>query len=219
MGTSALVIFVRFPQVGKVKSRLAWTLGPEKAAVFYQLCSQRIIRELDRVPGEVEKYLSCADDSDRDEIQSWIGFLFRLIPQGEGDLGQRLERSFRYLLQKGYRKAIIMASDVPDLSTEIMNDAVSALDDHDLVIGPCHDGGYYLIGVKKRHGELFRGISWSTDKVLEQTLSIAGEQGLSVSSLITLRDIDTGEDLEEWVRASAGDDNPILEYARAVLPG
>jgi glycosyltransferase A (GT-A) superfamily protein (DUF2064 family) len=94
---------------------------------------------------------------------------------------------------------------------------VSVLDNHDLVIGPCSDGGYYLIGMKKTHVELFRGISWSTDKVLEQTLTIAGEQQLSVSSLLTLRDIDTGDDLIEWVRASAGINSPVLEYARAVL--
>jgi glycosyltransferase A (GT-A) superfamily protein (DUF2064 family) len=98
-----------------------------------------------------------------------------------------------------------------------MNDAVSALDNYDMVIGPCNDGGYYLIGMKKPHGELFEGISWSTNKVLEQTLAIAGKQGLSVFSLITLRDIDTGDDLKEWVRSSEGINNPILEYARAVL--
>jgi rSAM/selenodomain-associated transferase 1 len=169
------------------------------------------------VSGEAKKCLSYSDNSDKDEIQHWIGSRFRLIPQVEGDLGQRLERSVRSLLKRSSGKAIIMASDVPDLSAEIMNNAVSALDNHDLVIGPCNDGGYYLIGMKKPHGELFEGISWSTNKVLEQTLAIAGKQGLSVFSLITLRDIDTGDDLEEWVRSSEGINNPILEYARAVL--
>ena len=218
-GSTALVIFIRFPHPGKVKSRLARTLGAENATVFYQLCAQQIARELDRVPGEVKKYLSYSDNSDKDDIRHWVGSRFRLIPQAEGDLGQRLEQSFRSFLEGVSGKAIIMASDVPDLSTDIMNDAVSALDNHDLVIGPCNDGGYYLIGMKQPHGELFKGISWSTDKVLEQTLTIAGEQGLSVFSLITLRDIDTGDDLEELVRSSEGINNPILEYARAVLPG
>jgi rSAM/selenodomain-associated transferase 1 len=217
MGTTALIIFIRFPCPGKVKARLARTLGSEKAAVFYQLCAQQIVGELDRVPGEVKKYLSYSDKSDKDELQYWIGYRFRLIPQAEGDLGQRLEQSFRSFLEGVSGKAIIMASDVPDLSKDIINDAVSALDNHDLVIGPCNDGGYYLIGMKKPHGELFEGISWSTNKVLEQTLAIAGKQGLSVFSLITLRDIDTGDDLEEWVRSSEGINNPILEYARAVL--
>jgi rSAM/selenodomain-associated transferase 1 len=175
------------------------------------------VGELDQVPGEVVKYLSYADDSDRDEISHWIGLPFTLIPQSEGDLGQRLEQSFQYLLQEGFGKAIIMASDVPDLSKDIMNDALSALDNHDIVIGPCDDGGYYLVGMKKPHGELFKGISWSTDKVLEQTLNIAGKQGHSVFNLITLRDIDTWEDLKEWVRASEGTSNSILEYARTVL--
>lgn len=217
MSVTAFVIFIRFPHRGKVKSRLARTLGAEKATVFYRLCVQQIVGELDRVSGEAKKCLSYSDNSDKDEIQHWIGSRFRLIPQVEGDLGQRLERSVRRLLKGSSGKAIIMASDVPDLSAEIMNNAVSALDNHDLVIGPCNDGGYYLIGMKKPHGELFEGISWSTNKVLEQTLAIAGKQGLSVFSLITLRDIDTGDDLEEWVRSSEGINNPILEYARAVL--
>jgi rSAM/selenodomain-associated transferase 1 len=194
-------------------------LGPEEAAVFYQLCAEHTARELDRLPGEVNKYLSYSDSSDEDEIRHWVGSRFRLVSQAEGDLGQRLEQSFRSLLEGVAGKAIVMASDVPDLSKDIMNDAVNALDNHDLVIGPCHDGGYYLIGMKELHGELFKGISWSTDKVLEQTLMIAGEQGLSVFSLISLRDIDTGDHLNEWVRSSEGIDNPILEYARAVLPG
>jgi rSAM/selenodomain-associated transferase 1 len=217
MGTTALGIFIRFPHLGKVKSRLACTLGPEKATVFYQLCGQQIARELDRLPLELAKYLFYADGSDKDEIRDWISFPFRLIPQPKGDLGQRLEQSFRSFLDGVPGKAIIMASDVPDLSKDIMNDAVSALDNYDMVIGPCNDGGYYLIGMKKPHGELFEGISWSTNKVLEQTLAIAGKQGLSVFSLITLRDIDTGDDLKEWVRSSEGINNPILEYARSVL--
>ena len=217
MGTTALVIFIRFPHSGKVKSRLARTLGPEKAAVFYRLCAQQIAWELEQVSGEVKKYLSYSDNSDEDEIRHWIGSRFRLIPQAEGDLGQRLEQSFRGLLKGVCGKAIIMASDVPDLSTGIINDAVSVLDNHDLVVGPCNDGGYYLIGMKKPHSELFKGISWSTDKVLEQTLTIAGEQGLRVVSLITLRDIDTGHDLKEWVKESAGISNSILEYAKTAL--
>ena len=217
MGTTALIIFVRLPHPGKVKSRLAWTLGPEKAAAFYQLCAQQIARELEQVPGEVKKYLAYSDNSDEDEIRHWIGSRFRLVLQAEGGLGERLEQSFRDFLRGGFGKAIIMASDVPDLSARVMNDAVNVLDNHDLVIGPCNDGGYYLIGMKKPHGELFKGITWSTDKVFEQTLTIAGQLGLSIFSLNTLRDIDTGDDLKEWVRAAVGISNPILEYAKTVL--
>jgi rSAM/selenodomain-associated transferase 1 len=194
-------------------------LGPEKATVFYKLCAQKIAHELDRLPGEVNKYLSYSDNGDKDEIRHWVGSGFRLIPQAEGDLGQRLEQSLRSFLEGVPGKTIIMASDVPDLSMEIMNDAMRALDNHDVVIGPCNDGGYYLIGMKKPHSELFKGIAWSTDKVFEQTLMVAREQGLSVFNLITLRDIDTGDDLIEWVRSSEGINNPILEYARTMLPG
>jgi hypothetical protein len=106
-----------------------------------------------------------------------------------------------------------MASDVPDLSVKIINEAVNSLADYNIVIGPSLDGGYYLLGMKELHGELFRDISWSTGKVLKQTEDIAGRLGLTVKRLPALRDIDTGDDLESWVKAAdAG--NPVLEYLR-----
>jgi rSAM/selenodomain-associated transferase 1 len=192
-------------------------VGQEKASAFYQLCAQQIADELDQMKGEVDKYMSYSEKGDRDEIKQWVGSRFGLIPQAAGDLGYRLDQSFRSLLGEVSGKVIIMASDVPDLSKNIMNDAVRALDNHDIVIGPCNDGGYYLIGMKKPHSELFKEISWSTDKVLGQTLAIGSKLELSVSTLITLRDIDTGDDLAEWVRASEGINNPVLKYARAML--
>jgi rSAM/selenodomain-associated transferase 1 len=216
-GPTSLVIFIRLPRPGEVKSRLAQTLGPKRAAVFYRLCVERTARELDRVPGEVRRYLSFSDAGDKDAVRHWMGPRFRFIAQTEGDLGTRLEHGFQRLLRRVPGRAIIMASDVPDLSTGIMIDALNALDSHDLVIGPCHDGGYYLIGMKELHSALFQGISWSTDRVLGQTLTKAGERGLSVSRLATLRDIDTADDLRRWADDLAAVSSPILQYARTVL--
>ena len=99
IGTTDPVVFLRFPRPGKVKSWLAQTLGVEEATVFYQLCAEKIARELDQLPGEVNKYLSCSDNGDKDEIMYWIGRQFRLIPQAEGDLGQRLEQTYQGLLE------------------------------------------------------------------------------------------------------------------------
>jgi rSAM/selenodomain-associated transferase 1 len=216
-GFTALTVFIRFPRTGKVKSRLARTVGPEKAAAFYRICAQQIIGELDRVPGKIARYISYSDSDDEDVMREWVGSGFRLIPQAEGDIGRRLEHSFRTLFGEGFGKVIIMASDTPDLSADIMLEAVNALDDSDIVIGPCKDGGYYLTGMKEQHGELFDGISWSTEKVLGQTLAIAGAKGLSVSLLAALRDIDTGDDLRDWVRESVDTKNPVFTYTMTEL--
>ncbi|MFC2038189.1 TIGR04282 family arsenosugar biosynthesis glycosyltransferase [Chloroflexota bacterium] len=215
--TTSLVVFIRFPHTGKVKSRLARTLGPEKAARLYLLCAQQTVSELDKAADGVRKYLSISDKNDEDRIRDWTGSGFKLISQSEGDIGQRLENCFDDLLKESPGKVIITASDVPDLSAEMMNEAVSALDNNDIVIGPCNDGGYYLIGMKRPHAELFRGIPWSTESVLDETIAIASSLGLSVSRLASLRDIDTEDDLKEWVRASAGTSSPLMEYAESIL--
>ncbi len=213
----SLVIFVRFPHLGEVKSRLAVALGEEKAANFYRLCAEHVFKESDRVLDRVQRYIFYSDRSDESETRQWVGPQFNILSQIEGDLGRRLEHAFRYLFSRGTHKAIILASDVPDISVEIINDAISALDHDNIVIGPSVDGGYYLLGMKKLHKELFKGISWSTEKVLKQTLSVAEKLRLTVCSLPELRDIDTEEDLREWMKTAADNTNPILIYTNSVL--
>ena len=121
------------------------------------------------------------------------------IPQGTGDLGDRLSRISRRLFSQGYRKLVILASDTPHLPQECIHRAFSRLDETDVVLGPCDDGGYYLVGSRVHAPALFEGIAWSTSAVLEQTTGRAEDAGLSWEVLPSCYDIDTIDDLRRLV--------------------
>jgi rSAM/selenodomain-associated transferase 1 len=216
-GVTALAVFVRLPRAGKVKSRLARSLGAEKATKFYRLCVEQILEEFSRVPGFVEKYAFFSDLNDRNEIERWAGPWFRVLPQVKGDLGARLIQAFRQMFDRGACRVIITASDVPDLTAEIISGAVNALAGHDVVLGPSHDGGYYLVGMNRPHEELFHNITWSTERVFRETLKKIEELGLSVGSMPVLHDIDTETDLRQWLEATRDDGRRVLAYARIII--
>jgi len=215
--STALIIFIRFPSPGKVKSRLALSLGAEKATNFYRLCAEYVFRKSAEVSGEVRRYVFYSDRSDEDETKQWAGPQFYFSPLTEGSLGTRIEHAFRYVFNEVAQKVIILASDVPDISAEIINDAISALGYYDIVVGPAHDGGYYLLGMKGLHKKLFRGISWSTEKVFKQTLSLTEKLGLTTYCLPSLRDIDTETDLREWMKTAVHAAHPVLRYAKTIV--
>jgi uncharacterized protein len=214
--TTALVVFIRLPQAGKVKSRLAQSIGEEKAAEFYRLCAEQTFYELIRVPGKVEKHIFFSDATDEPDIRRWAGSRFSFSPQAHGSLGVRLTMAFRQLFDTGAQQVIIVASDVPDLTAEVINQAIGALTNHDVVLGPSHDGGYYLIGLKRPQDALFEGILWGTQDVLPHTRRAIDRQGLSVGCLPWLRDIDTATDLRDWLATAEDDDRKVLAYARAI---
>jgi rSAM/selenodomain-associated transferase 1 len=139
-----------------------------------------------------------------------VGPHFRFNPQQEGDLGARLEATFKGLFKQGAEKTIIVASDVPDISAVDIEQAFSALDKADMVIGPCTDGGYYLIGLKRLYPELFTGIDWSTNAVYRQTLIAANKLGLRIHSLHQLDDVDTEDDLRRWLAKSGLPENTTV---------
>lgn len=204
-----LIIFVRFPHPGKVKTRLATSIGNDNAARLYRLCTENIFKETKKLSDNVLRYIFYADRDDKDNVMKWAGPVFHFMPQVEGDLGTRIEAAFNYVFRQGARKAIIVASDVPDLSAGIIRNAISALTDNDIVIGPTNDGGYYLLGMNGIHSDLFRGVTWSTTKVYDETLGIVEYLGLRVHCLRTLDDIDTEEDLHRWLDASLKEGNPV----------
>ncbi|MCK5429835.1 MAG: TIGR04282 family arsenosugar biosynthesis glycosyltransferase [Anaerolineales bacterium] len=213
-GSTSLIIFVRFPHLGRVKSRLAISLGVETATGFYRRCVEHILGESSKVLGEVQRYVFYSDRSDESEIGKWLGQRFHCLPQVAGGLGKRIEHAFRSVFKEGTQKAVILASDVPDLSARIIDDAIKALDRYDIVIGPCYDGGYYLLGMKKLHRELLGGVSWSTEHVYQQTLYNINRSKLSVYCLPFLADIDTERDLRNWIRTATDSLHPTLQYLK-----
>lgn len=134
------------------------------------------------------------------EMEDWLPGETRL-PQSDGDLGDRMAHAFSESFRRGARRAVIVGSNVPSLSGDVVRAAFRALDDHDLVLGPARDGGHYLVGLARLHAALFHEIPWSAASVLTMTLERARTLGLDVRLLDPLRDIDTLEDVrEEWDR-------------------
>jgi rSAM/selenodomain-associated transferase 1 len=214
--SNAVIIFIRAPLQGKVKTRLAKTLGDEKAAGFYRLCIEGIISESSQLSREVEKYVFFAEPFYGYKTDHLAGLGFKIEVQEGESLGQRLCGAFNRVFESGVQKAIIVASDVPDLTTDIIKKAFSSLDKSDVVIGPCYDGGYYLIGMKQLHKELFSDISWGTERVFQQTLVVIKENGLIVEQLPILIDVDTEEDLQRWIERNGYRKPEFLDFIRVM---
>jgi rSAM/selenodomain-associated transferase 1 len=212
--SNVVVIFIRAPLQGKVKTRLARTLGNEKAAEFYRLCTDAAINELSRLSPAVVKYIFVAEPVSGYETGYLTHQGFKIDVQEGDDLGQRLCNAFHRVFEKGAQKAIILASDVPDLTASIIEEAFSGLDKSDVVIGPCYDGGYYMIGMKGLHKELFRNISWGTEQVFQQTITAIEESGLKVKQFPVLIDMDTEADLYRWLEIKSKKNPCLLDFIR-----
>ncbi len=211
-----LLMMVRCPEPGRVKSRLALDLGDAAAAGIYRTCAAKLFIAASDLLDNIDKCLYCADADSREAVNAWAGQNFRFEPQPGGDLGRRLDKGFTAAFKRGAAKVIIAASDVPDISSEILSQGFDALDHSDVVIGPSPDGGYYLIGLKRRAPRLFRDIAWSTGAVMEQTLEATRKSGLTVFLLPPLQDIDTAADWYRW-KITQNDESRSseVEYAPA----
>ena len=216
MSTKALLVFVRAPRPGKVKTRLARTLGDERAAEFYRLCTDNTLTEINRLPREVERYIFFAESVNSYEMDRLTALGFKVAVQEGKNLGERLDNAFRRVFENGARKVVIVASDVPDLSAKVMKEAIDGLDNSDVVIGPCYDGGYYLIGMKELHKELLTGISWGTDCVYRQTLDSAKSNGLTILQMPILIDVDTEADLRRWSLIDRQKNPAFVDFIKAV---
>ncbi len=212
-GRESLIILVRSPSDRRVKSRLAATLGDGFATDFYQQCAEHVVRETGRMLSRVQRYVFYTTE-DGNAVRHWLGHRFCYAPQAEGSLGERLEHAFASVFGQGAKRIIIVATDVPELTCDIMDEAMRTLDDADLVIGPSCDGGYYLLGMKSPHPELFRDIPWSTERVYEETMNRIRTGGLSLHVLPVLRDIDTEDDLRRWFGNHARRDRWVDSLAK-----
>lgn len=194
-----LIIFTRYPQAGRAKTRLIPALGPEQAAELYRqmaehtLATVRCLRA--RSPIAIEVRFA---GGDRDRMVSWLGADLSYREQAAGDLGDRLGQANQAAFEEGAGAVITIGTDCPELSAELLKTAFELLQEHDLVLGPATDGGYYLIGVRQFWPDLFQGIAWSTEQVLQQTLNIAARLGLTIAQLPSLTDVDRPEDLPIW---------------------
>ena len=209
MPRSRLVIFTKAPRSGLAKQRIAAAVGEAEALRIHTELLRSVTTGL-RDLRDVE--LRFTPDDAGAELKPFIQPGWQLAPQGGGDLGQRLGAAFAHHFRSGAERVAIIGSDCPHVTRADILDAWAKLDEHELVLGPAKDGGYWLIALRQSQPELFRDIPWSTDRVLETTLERAQESGLRPELLRELSDVDTLEDWSQYtgsrfgVGAKAGQD-------------
>ena len=207
---TALVIFAKAPIPGQVKTRLCPPLTPDEAATLH---GSFVLDTLEQTKAAITKYklpldryLACSPSSTlvffriMEERQG-----MKLIDQVGSDLGARMHQAFETLFAQGYKHGLIVGTDTPSLPLERYQQALTALESHDLVLGPALDGGYYLIGLNRSIPDLFTDIPWSTEQVLALTQEKARVLGLKTALLESWRDIDAISDLEALIEASVLD--------------
>jgi len=196
MTPEKLIVFVKAPRIGTVKTRLAESIGAPTACAAYRQVVAALLERLQSLP-EVE--LRFTPDDAVDEIRPWLQHAWTCQPQGPGALGDRLQNAFAASFAAGATNVVIIGSDCPSVTTEDIRRACAALLTNDVVLGPAADGGYWLIGLRQPQPNLFQGISWSTDSVFADTIAHARNAGLSVEVLRELEDVDTAEDWRRFL--------------------
>ena len=190
MTKNLIIVFVRNPELGKVKTRLSKTIGDKDALKIYTILLKHTESVLHRVSSDKVVYYS-------EEIQYndlWSDTQYQKKRQKGNDLGARMQNAFETAFKEGYEKVVIVGSDLFDLKPTHIENAFKSLENNEVVLGPSLDGGYYLLGMKKMHSVVFKNKQWGTDSILESTLKNLEQK--NVKLLEALNDIDTFEDLE-----------------------
>lgn len=204
---NAVVLFTRFPESGKVKTRLAKSIGEKNALDFYKVCCEHCFEETKKL-GKTTKFAFITENKDISKSKDWLGDDFRIEVQQGTDLGVKMQNAADKILRK-FDRIVILGTDIPDISSDIIQQAFEKLNEYDIVIGPSCDGGYYLIGMNKLHKMIFDDIEWSTERVLEQTITKIEKAGLTYALLPVLRDVDYFDDLKIWAEQNRNKYHPV----------
>lgn len=195
-----ILFFVKYPSVGRVKTRLAETVGVSHACELYRRFVGDLLGMLKGVDSEV---IICFDPHmQSEEYRRWLGEDFKYLEQNGNDIGERMKNALMRAFEDGYSKAVVIGSDSPDLTHYHIEKAFTELGENDAVIGPCSDGGYYLIGFNDGvfAEEVFEGISWSSGSEFNETINVfLKRDSYSVGVLDTWHDVDIAADLEALI--------------------
>ena len=190
MSKNLLMIFTRNPELGKVKTRLAKSLGDEKALEIYKFLLNRTKEVTQQIASDKAVFYSVKVRNN----DIWDTTVFQKLQQEGADLGERMQNAFTVAFSMGYEKVAIIGSDLYDLESHHIDEAFNQLDSYDVVIGPAEDGGYYLLAAKQVYPDIFKNKDWGTSSVREATLSDLKKQ--SVFLLPILNDVDVIEDIQ-----------------------
>lgn len=199
MRADRLIVFCRYPEPGRVKTRLIPVLGRVGAAGLHRMMVERTLSTASSFAHRWGITVEVSfEGGDGPRFRRWLGSGVRFSAQSAGNLGEKMSNAFYELFARGTRKAILIGTDIPRLEISHLKSAFQALESSDLVLGPSKDGGYYLMGLKAP-ADLFQGISWGSKNVLEKTVSLAEKSGMKIHKLEPLVDIDTIDDLRGWM--------------------
>lgn len=188
MNKKAIIIFVKKPEVGKVKTRLASSIGDERALGIYKKLLEHTEDVVDKVSADTHVFY--ANGIVGDDL--WNGHHKHLQP--EGNLGEKMKFAFQKMFSLGYSSVVIIGSDCAELTSDIMQAGFEFLQEKEVVIGPCLDGGYYFLGMNNFYPDLMEEIPWSTSTVFSDTVAKMNDRSFAI--LPKLSDIDYEEDLE-----------------------
>lgn len=192
-----VMFFVKYPEPGSVKTRLAEDSTPEAAAEFYRTFVEEKLAELEAgVRGDVLVFFT--PENRLADMKEWLGTGRRYLGQKGADLGRRMENAFREVFFMRYERAVLVGSDIPGLTPDIIHEALDGLTPESASLGPAGDGGYYLIGFHRQgfQPQVFHTEEWSTDGVYERAFNILSGSGITFTELPHLDDMDTMDDVE-----------------------
>ena len=193
INSDILIIFVKYPTPGLVKTRLAKSIGDKKAAALYRLFVEVILKRTNAK--SFTRIIFYTPVKKEERMRAWLGKKLEMFPQRGRNLGLKLTDAFAFAFKRGARRVIAIGTDSPTLNKDLITKAFSKLKKVECVIGPALDGGYYLIGLSHFNPGIFRGVRWGTNKVLEKTQDKLQKFGLEYMFLNPEPDIDSFEDL------------------------
>jgi rSAM/selenodomain-associated transferase 2/rSAM/selenodomain-associated transferase 1 len=215
---SQLILFTRYPEPGRTKTRLIPALGPEGAADLHRRMTEHTLRRIRSfLATHAVSFQVRYEGGEKERMRQWLGNDLQMVEQGEGDLGRRMDLAFSESFQEGMRRVVVIGTDCPGLRPGHLMRSFRSLEDEDVVIGPANDGGYYLIGLRQSAPELFHGIPWGTAQVLERTLDVAQARGIRVELLDRLDDVDRPPDIQVWEREAGAASVPVEHPSISVI--
>lgn len=214
-----LVLFTRYPEPGRTKTRLIPALGPNGASDLQKHMTEHVLsRVRDIVESRPVDMEVRYEGGKQGLMEKWLGKSISYRSQGSGDLGARMKRAFSEAFQQGLNRVVIIGSDCPGITRVTARTAFELLSQFDVVVGPANDGGYYLIGLRRETEQLFHDIPWGTAEVRARTVEIANQLGLRVVHLEPLDDVDRAEDLEVWEREAARTEDLLPPSISIIIP-
>lgn len=215
---NALIIFSRLPIGNETKTRLAPILNETQRSELHLAMWRDIFSEALKLI-DTDIYLCWTGSGNIADYQKYIPSSFILMKQEGNNLGERMKNALRDIFAMGYKRAVIIGSDIPSVRAENISRSFDSLNDSDAVTGPSSDGGYWLIGMRKYIPEVFSVSSWGNSSVLDETVRTLIRLGISYCKAETLDDIDTPEDVRQYERSCANTNTCTWEYLRRASYG